>query len=161
MSEKESNAESNALPGKKLPLSNRVVLIERVGRKFLEEQEGSKCEALVKRTSEEGTVFSINPPPQDGCCEICRKNWRKLEPFGGPGDPLVGDFSGAMLVKKFRPMAPPLSDGEMEQFKREFGEEKASLYDQCQNTIEASWECRECIVLPSKEAHKKKRARAL
>ena len=27
-------------------------------------------------------------------CYICDKDENELKPFGGPGDPLVGDFTG-------------------------------------------------------------------
>jgi hypothetical protein len=36
-------------------------------------------------------------------CNCCGKSADKLKSFGGPGDPLVGDFNGALLVKKKRP----------------------------------------------------------
>lgn len=68
------------------------------------------------------TKIFINPPPSDARCEVCRKHVKDLKAFGGAGDPLVGDFKGAKLVKTFR------------------GE-------QC---VGASWECRDCIVLSDK-----------
>ena len=61
----------------------------------------------------------LNPPPQSGECDICGRHVRNLDPYGGPGDPLIGDFSGAKLVKSFR-----------EEFPGQIG---------------SSWECRECI----------------
>jgi hypothetical protein len=48
----------------------------------------------------------INGPPKDGRCDVCGRHMSELTPFGGPGDPLVGDFSGELLVKKFRPAGP-------------------------------------------------------
>lgn len=50
--------------------------------------------------------ISINPPPKDGRCYVCGKNINELKPFGGPRDPLVGDFTGNLLVKTFRPICP-------------------------------------------------------
>jgi hypothetical protein len=44
-----------------------------------------------------------NPPPEDGRCECCGKHISELTPFGGTGDPVAGDFTDALLVKKFRP----------------------------------------------------------
>lgn len=73
----------------------------------------------------------INPPPSGRRCECCGKHISELKPFGGPGDPLVGDFRGALLVKTFRQEFPDY---------RQIG---------------ASWECRDCIVL-SKEKYFKK-----
>ena len=50
--------------------------------------------------------INLNPPPPDGRCECCGRYISELKPYGGPGDPLVGDFTGAYLVKRFRPGAP-------------------------------------------------------
>jgi len=50
--------------------------------------------------------FSINPPPGEGMCEVCGRHLSELKPFGGPGDPLVGDFTEKLLVKKWRRDAP-------------------------------------------------------
>lgn len=43
--------------------------------------------------------FIVNPPPRDGCCDRCGRTMAELPPFGGPGDPLVGDFTGMKLIK--------------------------------------------------------------
>ncbi len=64
----------------------------------------------------------INGPPQDGNCMLCGRHVSELDAFGGPGDPCLGDFSGAKLVKSFR-----------EEFPGQIG---------------SSWECRECIARP-------------
>ena len=69
----------------------------------------------------------INPPPSDSRCECCGKHVSELKPFGGPGDPLVGDFNGALLVKTFR------DNG---------------------GCVGASWECRDCFVLSDEEFRK-------
>lgn len=60
-------------------------------------------------------------------CYCCDKHITELKPFGGPGDPLLGDFTGALLVKHWR-WDYPLTE--------EF------------NQTSSSWECRDCIVLP-------------
>jgi len=39
-------------------------------------------------------------------CEVCGRHISELKPFGGPGDPLDGDFSGELLVRRYRPMGP-------------------------------------------------------
>ena len=65
---------------------------------------------------------SVDLPPEDGECVICGRHVRELETFGGPGDPLVGDFSGAKLVKNFREEYP--------------------------HYIASSWECRDCFGRP-------------
>ena len=72
----------------------------------------------------------INPPPRDEKCECCGKHIKDLKPFGGHGDPLVGDFKGALLVKTFREDVP--------------------------NQVGASWECRNCIVLGCDDYKRKK-----
>jgi len=61
----------------------------------------------------------INAPPEDGRCNICERSIDELKPYGGPGDPLVGDFTGAKLVKQFREIFP--------------------------GQVAASWECRDCF----------------
>lgn len=73
----------------------------------------------------------INPPPSDKRCECCKRHISELKPFGGPSDPLVGNFSGALLVKNFR---------------RICGE----------GQVDVSWECRDCIVLDNDEYLKKR-----
>jgi hypothetical protein len=54
-----------------------------------------------------GNGFYINPPPQDGRCDCCGRHINELSPFGKAGDPLVGDFDGAYLVKRWRAEGPP------------------------------------------------------
>jgi len=76
--------------------------------------------------------ININPPPKDGRCYCCGRHVSELKPFGGPGDPLVGDFTGAYLIKKFR----------------SFG-----------GCASSSWECRDCAVLDEDEYHEKLRQR--
>jgi len=71
----------------------------------------------------------INPPPGNGRCECCGKHVTELKPFGKAGDPLLGDFNGALLVKTFRENS---------------------------GCIGPSWECRECIILSDEEYWKRK-----
>jgi hypothetical protein len=64
----------------------------------------------------------INPPPQDGNCQICGRHVSELESFGGSGNPLFGDFFGAKLIKTFREDYPGYT--------------------------KPSWECRDCVQRP-------------
>lgn len=104
--------------------------------------------------------LSINPPPEDRCCEVCGRNVSELKPFGKEGDPLVGNFEGALLVKTFRCLCPKdmiaeekLNNLNSEQAwddlekndKQEW--ERIGFYAQLRSTVGASWECRDCIVL--------------
>jgi len=118
--------------------------------------------------------IAINPPPQDGCCESCGRNVKDLKPFGKAGDPLVGDFNGALLVKTFRSMAMPLKDKVWDEISKKYekkgnydgfedelikkvGKKRAGklfFADQVANTVSASWECRDCIVLNDEEYFK-------
>ena len=68
----------------------------------------------------------INPPPSDNRCNGCGRHIRELKPFGGPGDPLVGDFSGAFLMKHFRDLCGV-------------------------GQADACWDCRDCFVLDDEE----------
>jgi hypothetical protein len=95
-----------------------------------------RFEAIVKEiernsrlTMDNREEIWINPPPCDNRCECCGKHISEVKPFGGPGDPLRGDFSGALLVKNFR-----------------------TLYDY---QADVSWECRDCIVLSLEEFNKR------
>ena len=62
--------------------------------------------------------ININPPPEDGKCDCCGRSIRELKPFGGPGDPLVGDFTGAFLVKGYRPLGSYSEEAEKVQKKQ-------------------------------------------
>jgi hypothetical protein len=107
--------------------------------------------------------FNINPPPADGRCDCCKRHISELEPFGGPGDPLVGDFNGACLVKTLRPTGPydeeavTAMDEAQEKSKDPLGwlvdkygkekGEKLGLIAMAWGQVGSSWECRDCIVL--------------
>jgi hypothetical protein len=124
--------------------------------------------------------ISINAPSPDGRCDCCGRHIRELTPFGGPGDPLAGDFSGALLVKKYRRHGPYDEEAmnatdeaqkrykaagyadSLEWMRAKYGEEKgeqlyfaASAYD----LIGKSWECRDCAVLDSEEYFERRRIR--
>jgi hypothetical protein len=79
-------------------------------------------------------IIQINPPPSDERCEGCGRHVSEIKPFGRPGDPLVGDFSGALLVKHFRCLV-------------------------VEYQADAVWDCRDCFVLDD-EAYRKKLARS-
>jgi hypothetical protein len=100
----------------------------------------------------------------------CGRHISELTPFGKAGNPLVGDFDGALLVKKHRPSGPyderaekawdrveklmekegragedPL-DMMIKIYGKETGEKyywSYQLFDQ----IGKSWECRDCALL--------------
>jgi hypothetical protein len=120
--------------------------------------------------------INLNPPPEDGRCHCCGRHMSELKPFGGPGDPLVGDFSGALLIKKFRPDGPYDAEAEKafeeadsryekegfenveDYLKFKYGEEKGrgiyyavGLHDQ----VGKSWECRDCAILYEDEYFEK------
>lgn len=97
-------------------------------------------------------------------CFRCKKDSNELKPFGGPGDPLVGNFTGQKLVKTFRALyeGPDIEKYEnilnkldstasnILELENEFGKEEvdnAFNYDQAKSTIGSSWECRDCIIL--------------
>jgi hypothetical protein len=121
--------------------------------------------------------INLNPPPEDGICDCCGRHISELKPFGGPGDPLVGDFSGSLLIKKFRPAAPYHEESEKKYEEAEsrykekgfetvedylvykFG--KKSAQDICftvcaYSTAGKSWECRDCAVLDEDEYFEEK-----
>lgn len=119
-----------------------------------------------------GIIFNVNPPPTNGKCDVCGKHIRELRPFGGPGDPLVGDFTGELLLKTFRPAGPydeeaekaweeaekTMHDDPLPWFITKNGKEKGeSLYwaSQLYHCMGKSWECRDCIVLDLDEYFEK------
>ena len=112
----------------------------------------------------------INPPPRDGRCEVCGRHISELSPFGGSGDPLIGDFSGELLVKRWRTEAPydEAADRAWKEFRKEgpeqddpfpwffskYGRETAIKFywwEQLYGSLRPSWECRDCIVLDEDE----------
>lgn len=119
------------------------------------------------------TVLHINPPPRDRRCECCQRHTSELKPFGKAGDPLVGDFDGALLLKNFRPDFYHIKEYDeilnritemcrstesWEEYEKclieEVGKEKAQDllgYEQAVNSISASWECRDCFIMDGKE----------
>ncbi len=117
-------------------------------------------------------TVSINPPPGDKRCECCGRHVSELKPFGGAGDPLVGDFKGASLIKTFRAMAPRglLNKFDIskcldnsgflkeELFIEKYGNdalEEFWIADQMESTVGASWECRDCAILGEVDYFKK------
>jgi hypothetical protein len=120
--------------------------------------------------------FQINPPPEDGCCDVCGRHMSELTPFGGPGDPLLGDFSGELLVKIWRRMGPYDEkahkawqeaeaqtgaiglDEVLPWLITKYGKERAekiSLLVEAWDQTGASWECRDCIILDDDEYFEK------
>jgi hypothetical protein len=112
--------------------------------------------------------LNINPPPSDGKCMCCGKHISKLKPFGKAGDPLVGDFEGALLVKTFRPDGPYNEEAELAMNEAEqcyegdgykdildwminkYGKEKGERFywqAQLHGSVGKSWLCKNCIVL--------------
>jgi hypothetical protein len=117
-------------------------------------------------------AININPPPQGGRCDCCGRHISKLSPFGKASDPLVGDFEGALLVKRWRPGGPYDEEAgkAMQEAERcyendgykdplgwminKYGKEKGEslyytmmLWDQ----TGSSWECRDCSILDEDE----------
>jgi hypothetical protein len=129
--------------------------------------------------------INVNPPPEDGRCQCCGRHLSEVKPFGGPGDPLAGDFTGARLLKRFRPNVPPdseawigVSEVLLEQLDLEknadnllqllitrFGREKGrKFYDWYVGypyLVVKSWECRDCACLNDLEHWDKRKEAAL
>lgn len=102
----------------------------------------------------------INPPPTDRKCQRCGKHISELQPFE------EGQFKDALLAKTFRAMCEEqyleydkilseyqnldnLEGDNISELEAKYGKEKveqAFFYDQLSNTVEASWECKDCII---------------
>lgn len=136
---------------------------------------------IDKKKMAKEVKISINPPPSNKRCEGCGRHISELKPFGKEGDPLMGNFEGAMLIKTFRPLGvaqkedkakidrirrifdleakkekSPEEVGEM--LKKEFGEdlERLMFGSQLIDSVGASWECRDCIILSDEDYFNKK-----
>jgi hypothetical protein len=124
--------------------------------------------------------ININPPPQDGRCMCCNRHIKELKPFGKAGDPLVGDFDGAYLVKRWRPDGPSDEEAETAMAEAEkcyrddgfktpfhwmiskYGKHRAKQFSfsvQLHTSEGKSWECRNCIILDEEEYFAKLRER--
>ena len=57
-------------------------------------------------------LININPPPSDRRCDCCGKHIDELKPYGKAGDPLGGDFNGALLVKEWRAVGTYVEEAE-------------------------------------------------
>ena len=140
--------------------------------------DGNGAVSLGSISSEKDLIdkerININPPPDDFCCDSCGRHISELTPFGKAGDPLVGDFDGELLVKKWRP-AGPYNEQAEKAFKhvgkileeegcagedpedwmiKIYGKEKGQQYllaVYAYGCVGSSWECRECIVLDADE----------
>jgi len=114
--------------------------------------------------------ININSPPPDGRCMFCGRYISELTPFGKAGDPLVGNFNGELLVKKFRPSVPYDEQAEkaldrveelmekegragedpLDMMIKIYGKQAGGKYYwsyQLFDQIGISWECRDCAVL--------------
>jgi hypothetical protein len=133
--------------------------------------------------SKEKATIHINPPPQDRRCECCGRHISELKPFGKAGDPLVGDFEGALLLRNFRTMIdseawskepievefqrlyklygdkPEIYDKVMEELAKKFTPKEVENWEfgnQLTSTVGASWECRDCFILYGTEFYDKR-----
>ena len=150
-----------------------------MGKIFIDEPrvlsiETVECEEDLKPITGK---MNLNPPPQNGRCDCCGRHISELKPFGGPGDPLVGDFTGAYLIKKFRIDCMNIEAYKIVQaFIREeenkvdydhllkvliekYGEEKGLYYleEGTYDVVSASWECRDCACLDALGYYEKNR----
>ena len=139
-----------------------IIVIDQIDKKKLENK---------KAVDRHKKVIWINPPPEDGRCECCGRHINELKPFGGPGNPLVGDFKGAILVKGFRYDFPEVENpfdisdcleknGSLDEnkFIKKYGEKELSRYiliESMEGQVSPSWECRDCIVLDTKEHYER------
>ena len=115
-------------------------------------------------------VINDNHPQLDTECMCCNRPARELRPFGKAGDPCLGDFEGALLVRRYRTFLPPPDIRMIKTYQwmmqscdpaSTFEEERTNLTQvfgekDAERIIEAmdygyetgpSYECRDCAVL--------------
>lgn len=112
--------------------------------------------------------MEINIKPR--FCDHCDKPEEELKPFGGPGDPCNGDFTGLKLVNTYALLyeGPKIEEYEIildefvneqepgdiwrdniKELEEKYGVDKveqAFLYDQLRCTLEKVMLCRDCII---------------
>ena len=140
-----------------------------------------QMERNFKSTDEnaEGAIsaLNINFPSWEGKCYCCLKHESELNPYGGPNDPLVGDFTGEKLVRRYRPMCRDNEEAERIDQEAEdkyladgftdsndwivakYGKEKLSelfIYFKASRFPSISMECRDCAVLDDNDYFDKK-----
>jgi hypothetical protein len=125
--------------------------------------------------------LNINPPPSDGRCDCCGRHLSQLKPYGKAGDPLVGDFENALLVKTWVAECGPdeelgnlleeyfgdcknEEDGKQADaiFIQEHGKEKLDEledYSMLRGAIHSIWLCRDCMILDRPELYERLDAR--
>jgi hypothetical protein len=136
----------------------------------MNERENTMTTKSNKNTGNVDSGICINPPPADERCNCCGRHINELVPYGKAGDPLIGDFDGEFLVKRYRVMGPfdkeaelaaqkvedlmwkaGQTDGDpLEWFVKIYGEELGKEYyysNMATSQIESSWECRDCAML--------------
>ena len=94
-------------------------------------------------------------PPLPDRCQVCGRHISKLKPFGGFGDPVEEDFTGEKLVMTWRPCRRyQMPKGWVDSIlkNKKWNIDKTHLpYEE---DIDASCECRDCIVLSHDECEK-------
>jgi hypothetical protein len=77
-------------------------------QKSLFEENGITCLETFdgEEVSKSKGGININPSPREWICQCCGRPESELTPFGKAGDPLVGDFDGALLLKAYRSSWP-------------------------------------------------------
>ena len=104
----------------------------------------------------------IDPPPANGRCQACGKHFSELLPYGGPGDPLRGDFGGAKLIRVFRAdWKPSETEAEIEEISKRVRQAEPGLTEEeYKNAVDeiasggsvgAIWLCRDCVLLDEEQ----------
>ena len=113
-------------------------------------------------------IFEL--PPENHRCDCCGKHVSEIIPYGGMGDPLLHDYSGLLLLKRYRPMFDTrkeyaaLKEAEMsfqkdgmkdpeEWLVAKYGREEAEriLDFGVGDDFDKSWECRDCMFISNGE----------
>ena len=129
--------------------------------------DGGTCSEPVPPEPPGKPGWIINPPPHGDCCEGCSRHVAELPAYGGPGDPLAGDFTGAKLVKRYRREMWIMPEADfnlwLQELREQFLPEEVALmverYHADTTSVSPCWECRDCATLDDKTLHTRRNAR--
>jgi hypothetical protein len=116
-----------------------------IGKDLSDEINNHSVTPIMIKARISGSMMLVNPPPEDGRCEICNRKTDDLPPWGI--DICEGYERSDKQLEELRhtPRCVIISITDDRKLLKHF----RSFYD---GIIEASWECKDCYYLSDEEA---------